>query len=104
MFELPWYMRDYYYIINVILLVIAAWLFRQYMKKHASKTIVSKQLYSGVIELLKKHDETTPPVVSGNDAVRIGRVISNIGDLFFYIVILVIVIFTFVEFGSIFGK
>jgi len=97
MHEYPWYFRSYFYVIGMIMIIILTWLLRKYSLKTAQKVITNEKYHAGLGDLLD-----TTPLFTGKKAVEAGRSLAILGDLFFWIVLFFILIFTISQFETIF--
>jgi len=102
MSDFPWYMRGYWFVLETFVLICLLWLFKGSMAKFGRKTIDMEKYYAGILELLHKYDQTMPPLLSGKEAIRMGRVVARVGDLVFWLVLFSVLIFTISQFENIF--
>ncbi|MEW6714007.1 MAG: hypothetical protein AB1306_02795 [Nitrospirota bacterium] len=98
--EFPWYFRSYWYVIEVSLIILLCWLLRKYSLKSGAKIIAKEKYHIGLYSLLDSPD--IPPFFTGKEAVEAGRSLAMLGNIFFWIVLFLILIFTVIQFENIF--
>lgn len=97
MHEYPWYFRSYFFVICMGLIIMLIWLLRKYSIKLSLKIITEEKYHAGLGSLLD-----TTPLFTGKKAVEAGRYLTILGDISFWIVLFIILIFTVRELNSLF--